>query len=98
MLSSWSSTMRILYWGLCSIVLSEEPLHLRDHSSRLAGLGQVAVAAHLHRLLTIGCEGVCRQRDDGNPLRGRIVFQNLRRFPAVDDRNGDVHQDQVGLL
>ena len=31
----------------------------------------------------------------GMSLRGWVVLQNLRRFPPVDDRNRDVHQDQV---
>src|ERR1700694_1341508 len=98
MLSSWSSTMRILYSGLRSIILAEEPLHLRDDCPRLARLGEVAVAADLHRLLAIGCKSVRGQRDNGNPLCRRIVLQHLRRLPAIDDRDGDVHQDQVRLF
>src|SRR5438876_8796065 len=95
MLSSWSSTTRILYFSLRSIVFAEESLHLRDYGSRLTGLREVSVAADLHRLLAIGGEGVRGQRDDRNPFRRGIVLQDLGCLPAVDDRDGYIHQDQV---
>src|ERR1700720_1061192 len=66
-LSSWSSTTRIR--PLRSIVLAEESLHLRDNGSRLTGLGEVSIAADLHRLLAIGRECVGGERDDGDPFR-----------------------------
>ena len=43
-------------------------------------------------------EGVGGERDDRDVTRDRIVLEDLRGLPAVDDRDGDVHQDQVGLL
>src|SRR3982074_781727 len=98
MLSSWASTMRILYRGLRSLVFAEEPLDLCDHRSRLAGLGEIAVATDLHRFFAIRCESVRGQRDDGNPLRRRIMLQHLRRLPAINDRDGYVHQNQIWLF
>src|SRR5215204_2861847 len=76
----------------------EEALYLGHDRARLARLRQVAVAPHLHRLLPVARQRVRRQRDDRDLVRGRVVLEHLRRLPAVDDRDGDVHQDQVGLL
>src|SRR6476660_966741 len=84
--------------GILGGVLAEEALHFGDDGPRLAGLGQIAVAPHFHRLLAIGCEGVRGERDDRDVARHRIVLQHLGRLPSVDDRDGDVHQDQVGLF
>src|SRR5256885_418912 len=84
--------------GILCGVLAEEALDLGDDGAWLARLGQIAVASHLHRLLPIRREGVRRQRDDRDVARHGIVLEHLRRFPAVDDRDGDVHEDQVGLL
>src|SRR5258708_5134090 len=104
-LSSWSSTIRMRaavasFSGLdrCPIRLSEESVYFRDYRARLAGLGQMPVAAHFHRLLAIRRQRVRGQCDDGNVLRGRVVLENLRGLPAIDDRNGDIHQDEVRLL
>src|SRR5687768_12601797 len=97
MLSSWSSTTRIRFF-LRSIVLAEESLHFGDDRSRLARFGEVSVAAHFHRLLTVRRQCVRRECDDRNHPRRWIVLQDLCRFPSVDDRDGDVHQDQVGLF
>jgi len=38
------------------------------------------------------------QRDDRDVVRRGIVLEHLRRFPPVDDRNGNVHQNEVGLF
>src|ERR1700737_2353077 len=94
MLSSWSSTTRILFF-LCSIVLAEEPLDFGDDCSRLTRLGEISVAAHFHRLLPVGRESVRGQGDDGDLPRGWVVLQHLCCLPAVDDGDGDVHQDQI---
>src|SRR5688572_9807061 len=37
-----------------------------------------------------------RDGDDGDRARGRIRLQDARGLPPVDQRNGDVHEDQVG--
>src|SRR3954462_13452568 len=95
MLSSWSSTTRILALRLGSIVFAEEPLYFSDDRPRLTGLGEVSVAADFHRLLAIGREGVRGQRDDRYLLRGRIVLEHLGGLPAVDDGDGDIHEDQI---
>src|SRR5687767_5559240 len=101
-LSSWSSTIRIRYVRSlssgCDILLSEEPLDFRHHGARLARLREVSIASDLHRLLAVGRERVRGQRDDRDVARLGVVLEHLRRFPSVDDRDGDVHQDEVGLL
>jgi hypothetical protein len=38
------------------------------------------------------------ERDNGNVLGIGIPLEHLRRLPPIDDRDGDVHQDQVRLL
>src|SRR5688572_16022566 len=99
-LSSWSSTMRMRVRGdpSAAIALPEELLHLAHHGFRLAGLGEVAVAAHLHRLLTVRRERVRGERDDRDMLGVGVALEYLGRLPAIDDRDGDIHQDQVGLF
>src|SRR5204863_288423 len=74
--------MRIRCFLLRSIVFAEESLDFRDHGSGLTRLGEVSVAADLHRLLAIGRKRVRRQRDDGDSFRRRIVLQHLDRFPS----------------
>src|SRR5688572_15231253 len=98
MLSSWSSTMRMHAAPSRSIALPEKALDFRDDRTRLARLREVAVAPDFHRLLAIGRQGMRRQRNDRDLVGGRILLEDLRRFPAIDDRDGDVHEDQVGLL
>src|SRR5687768_14575646 len=90
--------MRYLLFASGPIVLAEEPLDFRYYGSGLTRLGEISVATDFHCLLAVGGEGVRGECDDGDFLRRGIVLQNLSGFPAVDDRNGDVHQDQVGLL
>src|SRR5690348_12931235 len=99
-LSSWSSTMRMRADASPSpcIVLSEEALDFGYHGARFARLREIPVAPHLHRLLAIGRERVRRERDDGDRTRLGVVLQHLRRLPAVDDRDRDVHQDQIRAL
>src|SRR6476661_4731541 len=96
--SGSAPSTRVSSAGILGGVLPEEPLHFGDHRAWLAGLGEIPVAADLHRLLAVGGEGVRRQRDDGDVARHRIVLEDLRGLPAVDDRDRDVHQDQVGAL
>src|ERR1700741_4489205 len=95
MLSSWSSTMRMRYFLLRSIVFAEESLDFSDDRSRLTGLGEVSITADFHCLLPVRGEGMRCQRDYRNRLRGRIVFEHLGCLPAVDDRDGDIHEDQI---
>src|SRR5687767_10288932 len=91
-LSALSSTTRIRagWSGPIVVLATEEALYLGNHGAWLAGLCEVAVTAHLHRLFPIRREGMRGQRNDGNVLRGRIVLQHLRRFPSIDDRDGDI--------
>src|SRR5687768_7392844 len=96
-LSWWSSTMRMRAC-LIPIATPEEPLDLRHDRARLARLREIAVAAHLHRLLPVRREGVGGERDDGDPAGLGVVLEHLRCLPPVDDRDRDVHQDQVRLL
>src|SRR3954462_4194014 len=98
MLSSWSSTTRIRGFELRSIVFAEKSLDFSDNRSRLAGLGQISIAADFHRLLPIRRESVSGKGDDWNRLRGWIVFQHLGSLPAIDDRNGNIHKDQIRLF
>src|SRR4029078_2134649 len=81
-----------------SIIFSEEALNLRYHRPRLAGLREISVASHLHRLLASRREGVCGQRDDRDLSRLRIVLQDLRCFPTIDHRDRDVHENQIRML
>src|ERR687896_2581652 len=99
-LSSWSSTMRIRRAAapLAAIVLPEKLLDLAHNRLGLARLGEVAVAPDLHRFLPVRRESVRGEGDDGNVLRVGIALEHLRGFPPVNDGNGDIHQDQVGLL
>src|SRR5687768_4886117 len=92
-LSSWSSTIRIRGDASAAgeasggIAAAEEALDLGNDRARLARLGQVPIAADLHRLLAIGSEGVSCQGDDGDVLGGGVVLEDLGRLPTVDDRD-----------
>ena len=41
--------------------------------------------------------GVAGQCDHRNILRGAVALQPSRRFPPVDERHRQIHQDQIGL-
>ena len=41
-----------------------------------------------------GVPGECDRR---NILRGTVVLQPSRRFPPVDERHRQIHQNQIGL-
>src|SRR5688572_5938878 len=109
-LSSWSSTtrMRPVSSGAgdeargtpvsCAVIATEELLHFCDHGARFARLREIPVASNLHGLFPIRRQRVRSERDDRNVPRAGIVLENLRRFPTVDDRDRDIHQDQVGPL
>src|SRR5262245_5469842 len=77
--------------------LAEMLFHRGRDDARLGGLGNVAVAACLSRLELIRRQRMRRERDDRN-VRGRgIRLEPPRRFPAVDDGNGDVHENEAGM-
>src|SRR4051812_46948810 len=97
MLSSWSSTTRIRGF-LRSIVFAEEALNFSDHGSPLAWLGEVSIARDFQGFLSVGREGVCGERDARDRFGRSIVRQYLRRPPGINDRDRDIHQDQIGLF
>src|SRR5690242_905359 len=87
---------RVSSAGILGGVLPEEPLDFRNHRAWLAGLGEIPVTPDLHRLLAVGGEGVGREGDDRDVPGHRVVLEDLRRLPTIDDRDRDIHQDQVG--
>src|SRR6476659_7408295 len=96
--SEGAPSTRVSSAGILGGVLPEEPLDLCDHGAWLARLGEIPVASDFHRLLAVGRERVRGQGNDGNVTRDGGVLEDLGRLPAVDDRDRDVHQDQVAPL
>src|SRR5438094_2309160 len=80
------------------IVLPEETLHLGHHGAWLARLREITVASYFHRFLPVRRQRMRGQRNDWNLPRLRIVLQHLRRLPSIDDRNRDIHENEIGLL
>jgi hypothetical protein len=80
-----------------TIIAAEEALYFRDYGSGLAGFGEITVATDFERLLSVRRQSVRSERDDGDMLGLRIVLQDLSRFPAIDYRDRDIHEDEVGL-
>src|SRR4051812_42506050 len=81
-----------------SIDLPEEALDFGHDRARLTRFCEVAVASHFHRLLAIRRKRVGGQSNDRYRPRLRVVLEDLRRLPAVNDGDRDVHQDEVRLL
>src|SRR6516164_4383613 len=71
---------------------------LGQQAVELDGLGVEIVAAGGERLLAVAGHRVCAERDDRNVARRRIGLEAARRLPAVDLRQIEIHQDQVGPL
>src|SRR6185312_9874267 len=99
-LSSLSSTIRTRGARRTSpsIASANESLHLAHDRLGLARLCEITVASDFHGFLAIRRQRMRGERDDRNATRFRIALEHLRRFPAVDHRNRNVHQDQIGLL
>src|SRR5512142_3235564 len=72
--------------------------HLREQRTRAERLRDVVVAAGRTRLLLVVRERVARYGDDRNPCELGDRLDATRRLVAVDDRQLDVHQDQVRPL
>src|SRR5262249_46246813 len=78
--------------------LRQELLHHGEDLARAEWLGDVAVATGFQRFRFVARECIGRDRDDRDVLGGRIGADAARRLVAVEHRQLDVHQDQVGAL
>src|SRR6185437_775012 len=75
--------------------LADEALDLAHHGFWLARLGEITVTPRLHGALAIGRQGMRGERDDRDAPRLRIMLEHLRGLPAINHRNGDVHEDKI---
>ena len=76
----------------------EELPDLPQQALELDRLGIELVASGLDGFFARAGKRMRRQRDHGDVAGARVAFQPPRRFPAVDHRQVEVHQDQVRLV
>ena len=69
-----------------------------DEGGGRARFGHEPVAAGTRGTLQLACSIVRGERDDGYMCRARVVFQTPRRFPPVQNREAEIHQDDVGRM
>src|ERR1041385_1722253 len=69
---------------------------LGEEGARTVRLGDVRAAPRLDRLLLVAGQRVGRDRDDRDVGEGGIGADAPRGLVAVDARELDVHQDEVG--
>src|SRR5215471_2425988 len=81
-----------------SFAAIEYPPNGCNQTIKLDRFGVELLAPCGNRLLALARQRMCRQSDDGNVLRLRVVFQTPRGFPAVNNGHFEVHQDNVRLL
>src|SRR5580704_6838676 len=77
-------------------LLREEFAHFGEELARAEGFGDIAVATGFPGLGLVSGEGVGSDRDDRYPGQLRDRADLAGRLVAVDHRELDVHQDQVG--
>src|SRR5665213_254186 len=97
-LSALSSTTSMRLGASSGIGPTKEPLYLGDNCAGLTRFGQVSVTSYFHGLLSVGSQGMRSERNYWNVPCCRVVFEHLRRLPAVNHRYRDIHEDQIGLL
>ena len=71
---------------------------LCQEGSRTVRLGDVGVAARRPRLGLVAAQRIGRDRDDRDCAQRRIGLEAARNLVAVEQRQLDVHQDQVRPL
>src|SRR5215471_11065158 len=71
-------------------------LDLGQELARAEGLRHVVVAAGEPRLLLVTAQRIGRDHDDGDRLEIGIGLDTPRRLVAVEQRQLDIHEDQVG--
>src|SRR5215471_18798686 len=69
-----------------------------DQTLEFDRFGIELLAPRGDRLLALASQRMCGQSDDGNVLGLPVAFQTPGRFPAVNDRHFEVHQDNIRLL
>ena len=75
----------------------EKALNLREQAIQLNRLGVVIIAACRHGFLPIARHGMRRQGDHWDGPGFRLRLEPSRGFPAVQNWQAHVHQDQVGF-
>src|SRR5215469_11799578 len=89
---------------VCSLLTSgsfaaiQYPPNGCDQPIEFDRFGVELLAPRGNRLLALAGKRMCGQGDDGNVLGLRVAFQTPRRFPAVNNRHFEVHQDNIRLF
>src|SRR5262249_10025672 len=78
--------------------VSPERFDLRAQAGIVHRLAVVVVAAGGERLLAVARHRVRGERDHGDGARFGCSLEPARGFPAVDHREAQVHDDEIGLL
>src|SRR6516162_8329743 len=84
--------------GLGRGLRGQGPLDLGEQAIEFDGLGVEIVAAGGERLLAVARHCVRAQCDNRYVTRRRVGLEPPRRLPAVDLRQVQIHQDQIGPL
>src|SRR5438045_2600590 len=91
----WFAGIGALYGRIRGSWPTETPVDFGQQRRGWNRLGQISVATRRHTPLAVAGECVGSHGDDRNVFRGRIGFENRRRFPTVELGNRNVHQHEI---
>src|SRR5215470_14692105 len=74
----------------------QEFAHFGENDARAERLGEIAVASRRQRLGIVAGQGIGRDGDDRDVPQFRICFDRTGRLIAVDDRQLNIHENEVG--
>ena len=77
--------------------LANSDVILSISGSKADRLGVEVVATGGERQVAVIGHGMGAQHDDRDVLCRRIGFELPRRLPSIDDREPQIHQDEIGL-
>src|SRR5947209_19531775 len=78
--------------------LLQQRRNLFQQAEQVYRLDVIIITAGIEGFLAVAGQGVRRQRNDGNGSGLWRTFELARRFPAVEHRQIQIHQNQVGTL
>src|ERR1700730_15183719 len=73
----------------------QEFAHFGENDARAERFGEIAVASRFQRLRIVAGQGIGRDGDDRDVPQFRICFDSTGRLIAVDDRQLNIHENEV---